>query len=292
MKKTIAFLLSAVFLMALLGCNNSRTEGSNSDIFENIYEIEYMTNEQLIELAQDLLTGLNLVSKFDVPNFLKPDDFEVEIGSDVDWEKWIQTQISVNSRNNAKKEAENFFKRYDKFHDFTIDFLGENDYYYSFRATYIQEYSVSLADGGSDGGSETQAYRYLIYKNRAVDYTSDGVPQLAKQMLNKKSVRDILDLITYFYVSDYYNYDRHKELTRVIYRQVEETDNHGGGFIYTYYFITIGINPDDLTNAEWYYSAQLGIHNTFINGKTGQISNLSSDIQRITYIPWENPFKS
>jgi len=289
MKKIIIFILATVFVSSLTSCDiQDIAEGSNSDIFENIHEIEYMTDEQLIELAQDL-TGFNFVSKFDVPNFLKPDDFGVGLGNNVDWEKWSQTKKSVNSRNNAKKEAEDFFRRYDKFHDYTIDFIGENDYYYSFRVTYIQEYSVSLADGGHAGGFETHAYRYLIYKNKAVNYTSDGVPQLTKRMLNKKSVRDILDLITYFYVSEYYG--RHEEVTRVLYRQVEETDNHGGGFIYIYYFITIGTNQGDLTNAEWLNSAKLGIHIDFINGKTGQISTLSNDILKIAYIPWENPYK-
>jgi hypothetical protein len=273
------------FLLALTACETQDNDIAASYLFESVQEIENMSDEQLIELAQELFDRRNPVSKFNVPDFLTPDDFGIEIGSGIDFEKWHQRQTSVNSRRNAQQDAESFFEWYQWGTEYTLDFIGENNYYYSFRTTYIQNYCVML-DNGSYQDSYERAWRLLIYKNNALNYNSDGVPQLARRMLNKKSVRDILDLITWFYVNEHYNYDRHQQSTRVIYRQVEETNDHGGGFIYTYYFITLGLNPNERT--DWMYSAQSGVHRTFINGKTGEISDLSSDILKIAYIPLTN----
>lgn len=281
MKKSIAIILAFALMLGLTACNN------DGDNLKAIQEIESMTDERLIELAQDLLTGLNLFSKYDVSDFIKPDDFGVELESVLYWERWHQLQTSANSRESAKQQAESFFETNYKGIEYTIDFIGENDYYYSFRITYEEELHFHFSDDndewGSDSVYQTQTWRYLIYKDSAVNYTSDGVPQIEKKMLKQKSVRDILDLITYFYVSEHYNYGRHQQLTRVLHRYVEKTNDHGSGFIYTYYFVTIEITGEEPEERK--YWSQLGVHRDFIDGKTGEISDLSNEIQKTALMP-------
>jgi len=250
-------------------------------VFQPVQKIEEISDEQLIASAKDLLIGINLVSKFckfDVSDFLNP-DFDIKIGIDVDWEYWNQLQPSADSREDARKIAENDFCKNHR-QDYTLEFIGESDYCYSFRIIFEQGLAWDAVDENgkfSISGIDyfTHAYRYFIYKNSALEYAYN-TPFLKSQMLNEKSIRDILDLRTYFYVSEYWKYGRHQQLSRVVYRDVQEADDYG--FIYTYYFVTIELNEQK----EQY--AQLGVHQTFIDGKTGQTSVLLNEIRKSAYM--------
>ena len=279
MKIGIAIFSIAVLILGVTACADQDTTAGDNE-FAIIQNIE-LTEDQIVDLAQELLSQFNIESMFDVPDFFKPDDFGVELGSGVDWERLRQVQASGSSRESAEQEAVNFFEwRYGSHLEHTIEFIGENEYYYAFRIIYEQEMRVSPVEGSHFGVPVTSAARYIVYKDSAVYFTSDGVPQITSQMRNRDSIRDILDTITFFYARESFFYGRHPDVTRIINRQIAETADHGGGFIYIYHFIDI-VWCEQTTSLY----AEFGAHHLFIDRDIGAISVLLSEVIRAVRLP-------
>lgn len=170
-----------------------------------------MTDEQLIEEVYK-------TNKIDVPDFHIPDDFGVSLGDKESWQQ--STTKSVSSITDAEKEIKEFASAQNPVES-TIDFIGENDFYYEFRLAYTRERETG----------NLISMRILVYKESAMFCTFNDQTGYYFEIraLDRDSVLHLLDLKAFF---DIINWDS----ARIIRREFEETDNE---YIYIYYRVSI-----------------------------------------------------
>jgi hypothetical protein len=160
-------------------------------------EIEDMTDEEFLDAF--------LNNKFVIPSIYMPDDFGVPlIKGEYRTYSWGNPGAAV-----CVESAEQLIIN-PGFIYHELEFIGENDYYYSFRIT------TTFFDG------DIAAIRWFIFKDGVVS----GFDRAVIHMLDTQSFTDIADIMfsaMWFTLLDD---------CRVIYRDVEETE---GTFIYTYY---------------------------------------------------------
>ncbi|MCL2397064.1 MAG: hypothetical protein FWC93_03265 [Defluviitaleaceae bacterium] len=268
-KKSIVFIsmsLLALFLIA-------HAVGSRL-----IINIE-LTDDQIIHLARDLLMQPSRANMFDVPSFRKPnvsgEGFDIRMPDNListrysspGQERWDQPQTSADSRESARQTLQEGPDR-------TANFAGESKYYYAFIVVYQTLMSVSPVEGPHFTQSIINTSRQIVYKDRAVSFDSDGTPRIARRMmLNTRSVRDIMDIMTFFHI---HSNNRHQGAVRVIDRQITRTSRHGGGFIYVYHYV--GLSRDALY-------ARLRVRSSFISRRTGEVSTLSDETIKVVRMP-------
>jgi len=221
---------------------------------ELISAIENITDEQLVEIAYNsdeiLITDLHKLDNFSV------DFLEGENG--YRGEKWYESNIwlagSVSSFEQAKEKALEFAMN-DRYTDYSIEFIGENDLYYQLRVK-----------------TGPYVYRNNFYKDSIIKFS--------------KNNSDIFDGKTRYYFSDiiFQKLDYDTVLTIMdlenpnsLYRYFEENDKE---YVYTKYKITV-------VGGDWGLPSTVSLtkYVTEIYKDTGTIYTISSSIKKDVPIP-------
>ena len=182
-----------------------------SDLFSSAKEVESMSDERLLELfASD--------NYLNIPNFYVPDNFGVPF---IDGEQWggSISSSSAKSATQAVSQIEEFgFVKSSDSYD--IEYIGENQYYYSFRITCSHIDNETMEPFA-------HIYRYFVYKESAkyITFNNQTGYYFEIRALDKKSVLDLLDFEAYLWF---------RSGTSIIYRDFEETATE---YIYTFYTI-------------------------------------------------------
>jgi hypothetical protein len=193
-------------------------------------QIENMTDEEFFIEVQKIK---HRESVFGVADFYMPDDFGVElIEGEYRW--WIYNK-SADSFEEAKELATSDIWKYTVS---SIDFIGENDYYYIFRVNRVYE---------TDDKEYVMINRELVFKSSAIYidyYILDDFPVSYYKFpnrdivnLNRQTVQDLLDISAFFAYLPQQN-PEHSQHMRIIHRVVEETEDE---YIYTLYYVSYGI---------------------------------------------------
>jgi len=172
--------------------------------------VENMTDEQLIE-------EVHKNGKFAVPGFNVPVDFGVGLQGKEFWHH--SSTKSVSTIEDARNEIKELASLQNPV-THTIDYIGENEFYYEFRLTYARE-----------GDQDNIAMRSIVYKESARFCAFDNAIGYYSEIraLDGDSVLRLLDLDTFFQIINW-------ESAKVIQRDFEETDSQ---YIYTYYRVLI-----------------------------------------------------
>jgi murein DD-endopeptidase MepM/ murein hydrolase activator NlpD len=181
-------------------------------------QIEGLTDEQFLDMFMN--------GKFITPNDIYiPDDFGVPLDESENAGFVFLTPVLYTVGNNhfapvdsvetaILRLTNNGTKSYS-----TVEFIGENDYYFAIHTT----------DSWIDykGESMSNSIRWLVPRDSAMAPHESEFSGFSIRMLDKQSVTDILDA--------WLLCNSHRNLpawATVLYRSVEETDD---SFIYTYY---------------------------------------------------------
>ena len=225
----------------------------SSHIYSDVLEIENMTDERLIEEAYG-------GTKVSVPDFYLPDDFGVEFEYGEYWPHvWLN---SVSTADEAEEEAELFVLAQTPA-SYTIDYIGENEYYYQFKVKYSYQNPRPV----------TFIARIIVYKLSARYLTFDSQNGYYSEIraLDRNSVFELLDLETFLYHNPWRS-------ARVIYRDLNETS---GEYVYTYY--RTSITRGDLGSPDVAHLEKVEIK---INKITGEgILNPESQTLKTVVIP-------
>jgi len=178
-----------------------------SAFYSNAEEVEAMTDQQLINEVKQ-------TDKFRVPGFCEPDDFGVPLASGEIWQDVFTS--SASTVNEARDIAVSFAAAQHPLW-YTLDYIGENNYYYEFRLVYNGTYLPDLF----------YTNRLVMYKTSAKYCTFDSHSgyNLQIRALDSRSVLDILDLEAYFLNCLWASQS-------IIYREFKDT---GSEYVYTYY---------------------------------------------------------
>lgn len=214
---------------------------------EIVYMLDNITDKQLADISYYRNEKLN-------KDFHIPDNFSVELekgtfgnGEFYYREKWY----IVNGSFPSLEAANNMMTSYAD-EEYSIDYIGENDYYYEFREV---------------DKSTSPTYRYLLYKDSIVKYKdyflfSDGTKgyRFTDMVFQKKDYETILTIM------DLENLD-------TFYRSFKE-NNHE--FIYTSYEITRVVGDYNLNDECYLEKTEVRI-----DKNTGEIlSNNKIEINR------------
>ncbi|MCL2755194.1 MAG: hypothetical protein FWD35_05730 [Oscillospiraceae bacterium] len=267
------FLVTILATTLVLSACSEKPEGSVSSEHNRnttgesltLQEVNELTQEQLNEILRNLSVDFSARNRFDVFGFVTPDEFGLPLGDEVTWEAWLSLPNSANSVGEAKQEIINSVTDA-KRTDAVIEFIDENEYYYTFRMVYEQTIVACFTESGCSYSDYMHANRFVVFKNSAVDMTNS---RISANMLHAGSIRDLLDLHTFFYA----NQGRHWQTPKIIFRELTEVD---GGFIYVYYYVEHGTENDLDT-------AQLGKFEIFIDAQTGDFVSLTEN-----YHSWAN----
>ena len=256
--------LCALVLFLWAGCNNESIpmERSATGIeTENIPEIQWTsTNDEIENITDEQL--INLVYKEDkiaVADFYTPDDFGVALKEKEWWHEITLNPISTFA--DAEKEVTSFvFMQNPGSH--TIDYIGENDFYYEFRVEYInRSWEEYLKYHGKSLEEYTYTSRIIVYKEsvKYCAFNSQTGYYFEIRDLDKDSVKNLLDLDAFLC-----NHQFHS--ANIIYRDFVETDNE---YIYTYYRTFI-------TGNDWNVNCKAVLEKmeTSVNKKTGEYIGL------------------
>lgn len=214
-----------------------------SILFKSAREVEAMSDAQLLEFAAGRYTAT-------IPGFYEKSDLGVPLK---DGETW--GAISPSSANSVE-EAIGQIKEFGFLRDAVscdIAYIGETEYYYSFRITHTSDVLGSEPDKRE---LVTYTERYLVYKEK-IKFYSHNVNTgwtIRFRVLDSKTVRELLDLE----VSLDFNCGRSPSL----YRDFEETNSE---YVYTYYSVcTVG--------GDWGMSDTAVLEKTVtrVNKKTGE----------------------
>jgi hypothetical protein len=194
--------------------------------FASAQEVENITDEELLSFAERQHLGI-----IDVPDFFMADTFGVPLMQGEIWQTFQHK--SVSSRSEARQEVE---KIVSGIIDciYTIEFIGENEYYFSFRldCTYNSPFSHSQ-------NARRTIYRIKVYKDSVMSnfFTNSGYYGVIHS-LDKDTVRNLIDLYVLTGSSS----------KRILYRTLHETDNE---YIYTFYSVSAerrtGAPPNEIT---------------------------------------------
>lgn len=276
-KRKIVFLilcLIAIFAIIILFITNKSTqtnkyasETNSSPTLEKmkkmtqnelISAIENITDEQLVEIAY----GSNGILSTDLHDF---DTFSVDFlegENGYQGESWYGTGIwlagSVSSLEQAKEIALDFATS-DRYTDYSIEFIGENDLYYqlrvkrgpfAYRMNFYKDSVIKFSKGDSSyyGGKTHYSFANVIF-----------------QKLDYDTVLTIMDL----------------ENPNALYRYFEEKDNE---YIYTKYRITT-------VDGDWGLNSTVSLtkYVTKISKKTGTIDTYTTNIKNDVTIPNSAP---
>lgn len=266
MKSKIKFLFLILFVIAILAIiilslKNKSTQTNNSPTLkkmkkmtqnELISAIENITDEQLVEIAY----GSNGILSTDLHDF---DTFSVDF---LKGESWYGSDIwlagSVSSLEKAKEIALDFATS-DRYTDYSIEFIGENDLYYQLRVKQ-----------GPD------AYRMNFYKDSVIKFSEGDSNYYGGKTHYSFSnvIFQKLDYDTVLTIMDLQNRD-------ALYRYFEEKDNE---YIYTLYRITT-------VGGDWGVNSTVSLtkYVTKISKKTGTIETYKTNIKNDVTIPNSAP---
>jgi hypothetical protein len=258
MKKTSSLMcLCALVLFLWAGCNHEPVAAERSVTAEIQWtttndEIENITDEELINLAYKK-------DKIAVSDFYTPDDFGIAL-KDKEW--WHEVTLNpISTFEGAEEEVISFvFMQNPGSH--TIDYIGENNFYYEFRVEYInRSWEEYLKNRGESLEEYTYTSRIIVYKESAKYCTFNSQTGYYAEIraLDKDSVQNLLDLEAFMSNHQLYT-------ANIIYRDFVETDNE---YVYTYYRTYIA-GGDYNVNCE----AVLEKMETSINKKTGEYKGL------------------
>jgi hypothetical protein len=225
--------------------------GSNQ-VFLSENDVLNMSDKQLIEEAYGNI-------KFPIPDFYLPDDFGVafEIG-----EVWTDTKLSSASSVEEARAAVESVALMQYSLSYSIDYIGENEYYYQFRLSYPSHNQTDLP----------YITRILVYKENAMYCTFNNRDGGAVEirMLNPKSVTDLLDLSVFM---SHYSW----RSARAIHRELIETPNE---YVYTYYTAFI-------VHGDWGMTDTACLSKTVVkvNKYNGKIQRLESQYLKQISIP-------
>lgn len=239
--KMAAIIISLVILASIFtACDNTDYFLERYNVYNSAAEVENMSDKQLLE-------EVYLENKFYISDFYKPDDFGVKLKEN-EW--WHQLQLnSVDTVEEARNEVDSFALMQNPA-SYTIDYIGENEYYYQFSLTYS---AVNVP--------VTYIFRVIVYKESAkyCTFNSQDGYYYEIRALNKKAVLELCDLNTFFSVASLYS-------ERVLYREISETEDE---YIYTLYAAYI-------IGGDW------GIDDTACLVKGGyKIDKISGEITRL-----------
>jgi len=178
-------------------------------------EVERMTDEQLFAIARQ-------ESHFhDIPDFHMPELFGVPLEQwdeeNYENERWlVATLDSATTREEAIEEIERFINSRENTDSYTIEFVGENKFYFTFRLQYTWTQRWYPFD------SITRTQRVLILND---NIKNNYFRQRYFRTLDKDTIATVLDIETYLFCIGH---------DRVFHRQIEETRTQ---FIYTYYTV-------------------------------------------------------
>lgn len=256
----IAILAIIIFILKNKIAQKNHTyipENNNSSILEKmksmtqdelISAIENITDEQLVEIAY----GSNKILNTDLHKF---DNFSVDF---IEGENWYRSDIwlsgSVSSLEEAKKIALDFATS-DRYTDYSVEFIGENNLYYqlrvkrgtfAYRMNFYKDSVIKFSKGNSNyyGGKTHYSFSDVIF-----------------QKLDYDTVLTIMDL----------------ENGNALYRYFEESDKE---YIYTQYRITT-------VGGDWGLNSTVSLKKyvTKIDKNTGTIDTYSSNIKEDITIP-------
>jgi hypothetical protein len=214
--------------------DNQDKKNKESDLIQwtSTEEIENMTDEQLINEVY----GNNKISVMD---FYEPDDFGINLEEKEWWYViWEYNALTVVDA----EEVVLLFANKHSPRSYSIDYIGENDYFFTFRL----KYSIHVV-------------RFIVYKESAFSCTSTSDVEI--HVFDKCSVKNILDSVFFLWHANWAS-------ARIIYRDFYETDDE---YIYTFYHTYI-VSGDWGVNS----TAVLGKKEIKVNKKTGKCINLFS----------------
>jgi hypothetical protein len=240
--------------------------------FNTEQEVLNMTEEQLLRIVLIALWGENKRGFFH-----QPDLFGVPLSVEDD-ERWHTTLHSATTREQARQQVVDFVNMQSHV-GHTIDFIGENNFYYTFRLAYWRQRA-----GGTGGGYVTWTRRVVVYNSNYVFTTFEqNRPDFRPHVYElraldcAKIVTQLLDLR----VSGWAEYGR---LPLILFRS--ETTENAAEFIYTYYVVDVSTNFG--SNAV----ASLTQHQILVDKVTGVLTQ-SSQVIKTTEIPgtenWGQP---
>ncbi len=183
-----------------------------------------------------------------IPDFYEPDDFGVKPEQGETWHEISSN--SVCTADAAKNEVNDFaFKQKPASH--TVDYIGENNYYYEFRLRYTL---------GKTPESAVYTVRVIVYKDSAkyCGFSSQTGYFAEICALNRSSVLELLDLEVFL----------HYGAGNTVYRELTET---GGEYIYTLYRIGGG-------SGDWNVNDRVTLEKITlaVNKKTGAYKTMKS----------------
>ncbi|MCL2053079.1 MAG: leucine-rich repeat domain-containing protein [Oscillospiraceae bacterium] len=234
-------------------------------------EIENMTDEELIEIANAILNKDDL-PQMNIPDFYMPDAFPLPLGNE-SWTYFNDTFSSREAAVNALREhiAEDWTDQdnlpangYNRILSKFI-YLGENDYYYHFY------FEIEHTFAGFTGGNYTSKVRMLMFKDSfisAVFGRYGSVSMTLKNVPDKDSVLEILDMITFLEIRGSY-----RGVPPYIHREIQETEDE---YIYTLYYVGIG-------DMDWGLPliAYLSRRDIYVNKLTGDIAKRDEGIKNL-----------
>lgn len=210
-------------------------------LYKSAKEVESISDERLINhyLQKD---------EFVIPDYYEPDDFGVRPEQGETWHEISSN--SVCTADAAKDEADAFALK-QKPASHTVDYIGENKYYYEFRLRYIL---------GKTTESAVYTVRVIVYKDSAkyCGFSSQTGYFAEIRALDRSSVLELLDLEVFL----------HYGVRNTLYRELTET---GGEYIYTLYRIGGG-------SGDWGVNDRVTLEKITlaVNKKTGAYKTIKS----------------
>ncbi|MCL1866509.1 MAG: hypothetical protein FWF82_03790 [Oscillospiraceae bacterium] len=219
----------------------------------NVADIENMSDERLIEEVYKQ-------NKFAVAGFFTPDSLGVDLiekqyydGKTLKTAKEHYNGTGLTSATSQKEAEQIMYDFLDKQNGTgkSVEYLGENDYYYMFRAEYTHEWDFS--------SKVMYIMRRVVFKEDALYRTFNNQVGSYNEIraLDGKSVLDLLDTMTFFRFIQWTS-------ARVIHREFEETDSE---YLYTYYAVSITYGDWGINNTAVLEKSCIGV-----DKKTGKIT--------------------
>jgi hypothetical protein len=243
-------------------------------------KIENMTDEELLAIA------LGLEHDFILPEHHMFDDFGVPLKEGRGWpygeqEEWAVMFYSADSREEAEQSITDRIIRHDDEEmsiEYSLEYIGENDYYYAFRLEYTMEvtdeYSELLGWNGITRAVSLQ--RMIVYKADVIRRGGDvgtWYSYFPPESLDFETILHILDLETFSPAA----------YGEVVYRDFTENEDK---FIYTYYDVRIVWHPG--VGPEYVYMEEITIYVDKSTGHFGHYTdNYSYREVKGVGVPWE-----